>query len=366
MIRLLALVPKPAGISPGQRFRLEQWEPHLRSGHQIQLDFDVFESPRLTEVVYQPGHHLEKATLLMSDTWRRRGALGRARDYDGVVIYREIATLGPAVYERLLSRTKIPIIVDFDDAIWMTGPGSVNGVFAKLKFSGKTATICRHSTVVTVGNEYLANWARPKNPQVFVVPTSIELAHYPAQPELPEDGSFVIAWSGSHSTLIHLEGARRAIERLGARHKVVLRVICDRPQARPFQGVETQFIPWRAASEAEDVGRCHVGMMPLPDDEFARGKCGLKALQFMATGRPVVVSPVGVNREIVQSGENGLVAGSEEDWVTAFESLRADPEKRRRMGAAARRTVEANYAAPVAAARFAQAIRTAVSQARLA
>lgn len=359
-VRLLALVQKGVGISPGQRYRLEQWAPHLRARHQIQIDFDAFESPRLTEVVYQPGRRLEKATLMLRDTWRRRTALGRARQYDGVIIYREMALLGPAIYERLLARQRLPIIVDFDDAIWMQGHGSVNGVFARLKFPGKTAAICRRSTVVTVGNQYLADWARSRSPQVFVVPTTIELARYPLQPELPSDQPFVIGWTGSHSTLIHLEGARRAIERLATRHRVVLRVICSRPPAEPFRGVETQFVPWRDSGEAEEVGRCHVGIMPLPDDEFTRGKCGLKALQFMATGRPVIVSPVGVNRDIVQPDENGLIARTDDDWVSGFEALLSDPERRRRLGTAARRTVEVRYAAPVAAERFAEAVRAAL------
>jgi glycosyltransferase involved in cell wall biosynthesis len=361
-VRLLAFVQKPLGLSPGQRYRLEQWDPHLRKHHQIHLDFEVFESPRLTEVLYQPGRTLEKATLLIRDTWRRRQALARARTYDGVVIYREAAALGPAVYERLLARTRAPIILDFDDAIWMPGPGSVNGLFARLKFPGKTTTICRQATVVTVGNQYLAGWARARNPNVFVVPTTIELDLYPVQPELPDESPFVIGWTGSHATLMHLEGARGPIERLATRHQVRLRVICSRPPLRPFRGVETEFIPWQEAREAEEVGRCHVGIMPLPDDEFARGKCGLKALQFMATGRPVVLSPVGVNREIVKNGENGLVAGSEDDWLAALESLATDPPRRRSLGAAARRTVETCYASTIAADRFAEAVRLALAQ----
>jgi glycosyltransferase involved in cell wall biosynthesis len=364
VIRLLVLVPKPTGISPGQRYRLEQWSPHLRSRHGIELTFDPFESPSLTQVLYRPGHRLDKAALLVRDTWRRRESLGRARSYDGAVIYREMAMLGPAFYERLLVRQRVPFIVDFDDAIWMVGQGSMNGVFSRLRFPGKTATICQLSSAVTVGNAYLADWASQHNQRVRVVPTSIELAQYPVQSEPPQASgrSFVISWSGSHSTLLHLETAREPIERLATKHAVTLRVICDRPPARPFRGVETVFVPWSEANEAQEVGRCHVGIMPLPDDRFTRGKCGLKALQFMATGRPVVVSPVGVNRQIIADGDNGLLASSADQWVTALERLLGSPETRRRLGLAGRRTVEQRFAATIAADRFAEVVREVVSR----
>jgi glycosyltransferase involved in cell wall biosynthesis len=273
--------------------------------------------------------------------------------------------LGPAIYERLLAQKRVPFILDFDDAIWLAGQGSLNGLFSRLRFPAKTASICRLASAVTVGNPYLARWAGQHNRHVGVVPTSIELGQYPIQPEPQEadtGGRFVIGWSGSHSTLVHLESAREAIERLANQHPLTLRVICDRPPPRPFQGVETQFVRWRADNEAEEVGRCHVGIMPLPDDEFTRGKCGLKALQFMATGRPVIVSPVGVNRDIVTDGDNGLLASSVQEWVSAFERLRASAETRHRLGQAGRHTVETRYSASIAAEQFAAVVRGAISR----
>jgi glycosyltransferase involved in cell wall biosynthesis len=268
--------------------------------------------------------------------------------------------LGPALYESLLARRGVPIVYDFDDAIWLRQPGSVNGAFAALRFPGKTRTICRAARAVTVGNEYLADWARRFNAAVSVVPTSIDLGRFPVQPELGADDPLVIVWTGSQATLPHLELLRGALERVGARRKVVLKVICDRAPARPFPGVELRFVPWRAESEAEDVGAAHLGIMPLPDDEFARGKCACKALQYMATGRPALASPVGVNRDIIRSGDNGLLCASDDEWVAAIESLAASPERRRTLGAAGRRTVESGFSAESSAARFADAARAAV------
>src|SRR5947207_1329877 len=111
--------------------------------------------------------------------------------------------------------------------------------------------------------------------------------------------------------------------------------------------VENEFLPWNAQTEARDLGAAHVGIMPLPDDEFTRGKCALKGLQYMAVGRPALMSPVGVNADIVRSGENGILASTDEEWLAALESLAVSPELRRRLGAAGRATVEERFDTPV-------------------
>ncbi|HZU81702.1 MAG TPA: glycosyltransferase [Polyangiaceae bacterium] len=364
MTRLLALVQKPLRLAPGQRFRLEQWAPHLEARHGIALDFVAFESPRLTEILYRPGHHVEKAAWMLHDLLRRRRAVSRARGYDGVVIYREAALIGPAIYERLLARWSIPFILDFDDAIWIGAAGGANGVFSYLHFAGKTSTICRLSAAVTVGNEYLGAYARRHAGAVFVVPTSIELARYAVHPQLASDAPFTVVWSGTHTTLAHLELARAPIEELARRRRVVLRVVGSQPPARPFAGVETQFVRWSDADEARQLGPAHVGIMPLPDDPLARGKCGCKALQYMAVGLPAVVSPVGVNVDIIQHGQNGLLASSPQDWIGALERLADSPDLRRQLGAAGRRTVEERYSAESSAEKFAGAVRHAIGRAR--
>jgi len=360
-LRLLALVQKRLDLAPGQRYRLEQWAPRLERLHDIRLDFAVFESNELSETLYKPGHRARKAQLIVSDFWRRREILSRARDYDAVVVYREAALLGPAIYERLLAAMRIPIVVDFDDAIWLAQPSGPNGVFARLRFPGKTASICRLADAVTVGNEYLARYARELCGDVSIVPTTVDLSTYHVAPPIPDEGPFVIVWTGSHSTLAHLEHARGAIERLGRSRAVRLRVICDRPPARPFANVDNEFVKWQSSTEAADVAAAHVGIMPVPDEPFTRGKCALKGLLYMASGRPAVLSPVGVNADIVRPWENGVLATSEDEWHDALERLAASPELRRTLGAAGRRTVEEGYSAEQGAKLFAEVCRRAVS-----
>ncbi|MBX3191404.1 MAG: glycosyltransferase family 4 protein [Labilithrix sp.] len=366
-LRLLVLTPKPKGVSPGQRFRLEQWAPRAAARRNVTLDFLPFESPGLTKVVYQPGKYVEKAARLSFDFLRRAGAVLRARRYDGVIVYREAAMLGPAIYERLVARLGVPLFFDFDDAIWAEGTGPKSGpnaLFSKLHFWGKTATICRIASGVLVGNNYLADYARQHNDNVHVIPTSIELESYPVQPELPADDPFVVVWSGSTFTLPHFEHARPALEALAKKRRVVAKVIGNKPPSRPIAGAENVFVPWSENGEAESIGAAHVGIMPLFDDVFTRGKCGLKALQYMATGLPVVISPVGMNADLVEHGVNGYLAQTTEDLVERLDELARSPETRRRLGAAGRRTVEERYSAEVVSKLFADAVRGTIERRR--
>jgi len=344
-------------MAPSQRFRLEQWAPHLSAKHGIRLEFAPFESPALARLLYERGHVPAKAFWSIYDFVRRAAVLAQARRYDAIVVHREAALIGPAIYERLLGWMGKPIIFDFDDAIWSAAQAHTNGPFGHLHFYGKTSAICRLATAVTVGNDYLASYARKRNANVHVIPSTIELADYPLIPESSEEGKFVVCWSGSTSTLIHFESAREALERLAREIPLVVKVVCSRPPDRPIAGAQMEFIAWSAEREAAEVAACHVGIMPLPDNEVTRGKCGMKALQFMATGRPVVASPVGVNATIIQSGKNGLLAESADEWVSALERLAKSAALRRELGTNARRTVERGYAAEQSAERFATVVK---------
>ena len=356
--RLLVLANKAAGLAPGQRYRFEQWAPRLRRDYAISLDLLPFESPQLTRILYESGHLVSKAAWISHDFWRRSRMLALAKDYDAILVFREAALIGPAIYERLLARSGKPIIYDFDDAIWSPAQAWKNGILSRLRFPSKTSTICKLATTVTVGNRFLADYALERNCSVHIIPSSIELDEYPLIPETASNEKFVVSWSGSTSTLVHFEHARPALERLAKQVRLAVTVICSEPPRSPIAGAETRFVAWSAEGEAEAIGNCHVGIMPLPDDEVSRGKCAMKALQYMATGRPVVVSPVGVNVEVVRNGKNGLLAGSEEEFVSSLLKLARSGELRRTMGRNARKTIEQRFSAEIAAEKFARIVRS--------
>jgi glycosyltransferase involved in cell wall biosynthesis len=171
-----------------------------------------------------------------------------------------------------------------------------------------------------------------------------------------------VGWSGSFSTVQHLDTIRDVLKELAATEQFRLRVIGTPTYKIP--GVDTEAMQWRSATEIEDLGEIDIGLMPLPDEDWSRGKCGLKALQYMALGIPTVCSPVGVNSTIIQDGVNGYLADTPEEWINVLKRLLHSPELRREIGLAGRKTVEDEYSGRVVAPRVAEIFRSAAKSKR--
>lgn len=358
-MRVLAWVPQERDTSPGQRFRIEQWEPALRS-EGIEIHYSPFADHALGETLKRRGAAPRKVLGVGRALGRRLAEARRARDYDLVYVFREGALLGPALAERLLALRGVPFVFDFDDSVWVRYVSPANPLTSWLRFPGKTASLCRLARHVLAGNAFLESYARRFNARVSIVPTTIDTERY--SPALRRPGNIpVIGWTGSYSTARYLARLAGPLQRLRRRHE--FRVVVVGAPALELPGVELELRPWRSASEVQDLADFDVGLMPLDDTEWERGKCGLKALQYMALGIPAVVSPVGVNTEIVRDGENGLLAGSEPEWEAALGRLLRDAGLRRRLGQAGRLTVESGYACRVHAPRVAAAFREALGSA---
>ncbi len=356
-MRVLAWVPQAVDTSPGQRFRIEQWEPYLkREG--IEIVYSPFSDAGLVSVLQRRGAVLTKAGHVLQALARRLGEAVRAREYDLVYVFRETALFGPAIAERILRLAGVPYVFDFDDAVWVRYVSPSNRYFSYLRFPGKTRALARGARRVMAGNPYLRDWALRYNRNVDIVPTTIETATYrplpPRQNRVP-----VIGWTGSFSTEQYLAVVRPALERLRARHEFKLVVVGG--GSFQAQGVEVEHRPWRSATEVADLSDFDIGLMPLPDAEWERGKCALKALQYMALGVPPVVSPVGVNAEVVRDGVDGLLARDDRGWEAALEKLLLDRELRERLGQSARRRVEEAYSGAVHGPRVAGIFRQAVA-----
>jgi len=355
MMRVLALMPGLYDTSPGQRYRLEQWEPLLRE-RGVEITYAPFEDDELHSVVYKPGQMGKKLQLVSRNLARRLSTISKARKYDLVYILREAALLGPAFFERLLYQQRVPFVFDFDDAIFVTYRSPSNGYLSYLKFASKTKTICRLASHVMVGNPYLAEYAGQVNDKVTVIPTTIDTEKYRLSEPRDSDGPLTIGWTGSYSTVQHLDTLRGALKKLAETENFRLRVIGT--PAYEIAPVNVEAMQWRAATELEDLSAIDIGVMPLPDDKWSKGKCGLKALQFMALGVPTICSPVGVNTDIIQDNENGFLAATEAEWVEKLTRLLRSAELRRRLGQAGRATVEEKYSAVTQAPRVYEIFRS--------
>jgi glycosyltransferase involved in cell wall biosynthesis len=363
-LRVAALVPYALDTTPSQRFRLEQWAPHLAE-QGVDVSFLPFADESLTRLLRQSGQFPAKVRGILG-AWRRQGRRLKTIDrVDAYVVHRAASLVGPPSIERRLARSGIPLVYDFDDAIYELHTSSVNRGFGWLKFPRKTAQICEMSRAVTVGNAFLADFARRYSRSVHVVPTSVDTARFRPRTE-GNDGrmdrpsrTLVVGWAGSSTSQAHLEAHAEVLAEAQRRYRFELRVVSDRRPDLP--GVVAAWRPWSREREVDEIADFDIGIMPMPDDAWSRGKCALKALLYMAMGLPTIVSPVGTNREVVEDGTNGLWAGTADEWLDAFGRL-VDRDERQRLGLAARRTVEEQYSARVCAARFGAVLREAAAE----
>jgi hypothetical protein len=277
---------------------------------------------------------------LEPNTFQRSPQLRAAAGAEVVILQRKFLPLWQL---RILRRAARVLVYDFDDALFCRDSYSRKGPLSWTRLAHFWATVYA-ADAVTAGNGYLqeqaAQYVAPE--RVHCVPTCVEPSLYPLAAHLRRDAGAKLVWIGQHSTLHCLDFAEPMLAAAAARLPgLELRVICNRfPQLAGIRVVPRQ---WSMASEAAEVADADIGISWLPDDPWSLGKCGLKVLQYMAAGLPVVANPVGMNREMVVPGETGYLASTPEDWADAIARLAADPDLRRRMGAAGRRMVETHY-----------------------
>ena len=357
-MKVLAVVPSLYDTSPGQRFRIEQWEPILREGG-IEITYAPFETDELRRVLYSRGHLFAKLAAVTQNMRRRANEFDSLLAYDLVYLFREAALLGPPWFERKIGRTGVPMVFDFDDAIFFSYKSPSNGYLSYLKFAEKIAEICRLAAHVMAGNEFLADYARPNNKNVTIIPTTIDTDKYRFVEFDDEPKVLTIGWSGSFSTIQHLDTIRDVLQELAKTEQFRLRVIGTPEYELP--GVNVEAVQWRSETELDDLRRIDIGLMPLPDDDWSKGKCGLKALQYMALGIPTICSPVGVNSTIIRDGENGFMADVAAEWIEKIKRLIHSPELRRKLGRSGRETVKREYSAKVVAPKVLEVFRSAAN-----
>lgn len=357
-IDVCALVPYPPNTTPSQRFRIEQWNPYLES-QGITLDFLPFFDPAFLKILPQPDMVISKSLRLIKASFRRCLESIKIRKYDAVLIHRAACLAGPAWLERIISLLNCPIIYDFDDAIFYLDTHPANRYFGWLKFPGKTGTICRLSSHVVVGNNYLAEYARQYNKKITVIPSSVDIDAYSTRYKRELHERVVVGWTGSSTSQSHLEGFAPLLRELLQQRDVELQVISDRKPELP--GVPVTWHRWSPETEISDLARFDIGIMPMPDDQWSRGKCSMKALLYMAMGIPTICSAVGMNREVIQHGENGFLATTNHEWLNCLNALIDNIALRQRLGQAGQQTVENYYSTRHCAMRFANVIREVVS-----
>lgn len=340
---ILFIVPYPVGKAASQRFRFEQYFEEMDARG---MEYRVI--PFLTEdvwnILYLPGKFPRKSAAIIAGLWKRFRLLFQLRKYNIIFIHREATPIGPPFFEYIASRWfKKKIIYDFDDAIWIPNYSEANSHFSFLKGYSNVKHICKWSWKISCGNNYLCEYARLFNSEAEIVfnPTTIDTENLHNQVKNQSSKQFIIGWTGSHSTVRYISELIPVLQKLEQEFEFQFMVISDIPPEIELKSLV--FRKWNKNSEILDLLTFNVGVMPLLDDKWANGKCGFKALQYMALGIPALVSPVGVNTQIVDNGVNGFVCNSADDWEKAIRLLLSNRVELERISANTRKKIEQSF-----------------------
>jgi glycosyltransferase involved in cell wall biosynthesis len=317
----------------------------------LQVDVAPFFDDKGWDVLYRPRHLPRKVWAVVSGFFRRLRSVARAGSYDYIFLYREAAPLGPPVFEALLFLLGKPVVYDFDDAIFLRMKSDVNALAAWLKWPSKVAYITRRSRKISVCNPFLVDWAKQYNQNVTLIPTSIDPTYHRPLPK-KHSGRVVIGWTGTHTTMPYLEIVRPSLQKLQQEFDFDFRVICNVdpgfPELRNYQ-----YVRWKLECEIEDLNEIDIGLMPVPEGTWGKGKVGFKAIQYSAMEIVPVVSDTGSGHEVVQHGETGFVVlNTEEAWTNALSGLLRDPQSIPRFGRAAREYILRQYSVPALKPRY--------------
>lgn len=246
-------------------------------------------------------------------------------------------------FEKQFGKSRAKLVFDFDDSIWLSNVSDANKNLEWLKDYSKTGKIIENSDIVIAGNKYLAKYALNFNQNVKIIPTTIDTDYHKKKPVLDNTPTVCIGWTGTSTTLKHFQLIIPVLKKLKAKYgpQVSFKVIAD--AGYYSEEIPIDNIKWNKEKEIEDLSLIDIGIMPLPDNDWSKGKCGFKGLQYMSLEIPTVMSPVGVNNEIISDGLNGFLAGSETEWIEKISLLIESKELRKKIGLEARKTIVERY-----------------------
>lgn len=338
-VLFLTLYPDRAA-SP--RYRVAQFLPFLRAAG---LDCTV--ASALTDAEYErltgPARKVRPFWYHAAETPRRVRQVASAGNYDVVVLQKALMSGYVRGLDRLLRNRARRLVYDIDDAVHLAPPHPLRGIWRLIEDRGQVRSIMATSDRVLAGNAWLRDEANAVGARASLFPTVVDTDRFVPAAERPD--SFCIGWIGGPSTTPHLNVAKA----LGDVEDATLRLVGADAARAPWPDAEVR--PWSLEHEAGEIQQFSVGIMPLPKDSWTRGKCALKALQYMACGVPCIATPYGAILDIIEDGVNGVFADTPEQWMDAVERLR-DPALRKRIGDAGRATVETRFALRDAAPRL--------------
>ncbi len=361
-MKVLALSSYPVE-SASTRYRVTQFiQPLSELG--ISMTVRPFLDSELQASLYNRAAWPSNALGLILAALRRVGTIGRAQQADVVFVQREAMIFGPPAIEWLVASVlKRPLVLDLDDATYVSYTSPTYGQLGKaLKWAGKTDNLIRWATLVTCGNRAVADYVQSKGAMARIIPTVVDTELFrPAR--RTRQSVPVLGWIGTHSTFPYLETIFPVLQDLARTHHFKVKIVGAGVKEVKIPGVEVESSEWRLERELEDFQSIDIGLYPVDAgmyaENWASGKSGFKAIQYMALGIPYVASPVGAIKDIGERGITHFEATTKEEWRKALQPLLSDSSLREEMGAAGRHHCIENYSLSEQARKLADALREA-------
>ena len=339
----IGIFPRYTDLGASSRLRIYQYIPYLREHGAEVVIMPLFGESYLHKLYTKNKRAITNAVISYS---KRLLQLTRLKTFDLLWIEKELFPMLPGLVEYLLRAGGIPYVVDYDDAIFHNYDMCPNSVVRRL-FGKKIDKVISKSVLVIAGNDYIAKRAQDAGAEwVEVLPTVVDLKRYPVASH-KTSSNFTIGWIGTPVTVKYLKLIQPALERICQQTQASLKLVGSGPVK--LGSIPCKICSWSESTEVNNIKSFDVGIMPLPDEYWERGKCGYKLIQYMSCEKPVVASPVGINKRIIAHGINGFLAETQQEWYRSLMFFQSRPLERRRMGIKGRRFVEKKYCLDVTA-----------------
>lgn len=344
--KILIICPFPQGVAAGQRLKYEQYFDHWRENGYV-ITVSSFMDMAMWNIVYMPGNYAAKVFGTLRGHFRRVRDIFRIGQYDLVYVFMWVTPLGTSFFERLLRALSNRLIYDIEDNVLFEKSNEINYFISIFKGASKAKYLIKTADHVITSSPFLNDYCLGINKKkaCTYISSSVNTDLFLPATSYLDERKVTIGWTGTFSSKIYLDLLRNVFLDLKQRCDFRLRIIGNFQYELP--GVDLEVIQWTKKKEVEDLQGIDIGVYPLVNDDWVLGKSGLKAIQYMAFGLPTVATNIGMTPRIIRQMENGWLVNTDDEWVEALEVLVKNPDLRRKIGDAARKTVLENYSTHV-------------------
>lgn len=341
MAKILVICPYPENVAPSQRLKFEQYYPHFsEAGYKV--DVSPFISKGFFSIIYKKGYFFQKAYYTLQGYLRRTRDLFRLHRYDIVYLHLWATPFGPPLFEGLIRTLSRRVVYDIDDLVYLKNVKSkAHPLVTLIKGRKKPIYLMKVADYVVTCTPYLDEFVRQYNTNTIDISSTVDTEKRYKVVNNYNNPLPTLGWSGSHSTSKYFYLLEDVLKELARKHQFKILVIGD--DKVQIDGLMVEAMAWREETEIQNLQRIDIGLYPLPDEEWVLGKSGLKAIQYMALGIPTVATAIGANYRVIEDGVSGFLVSSREEWIDRLSQLIEQPELRKRIGEAARKTVEEKF-----------------------